>query len=94
MQAANGVEAMEEIRRQTFDIMIIDLKMPRMDGIEVIHNVRNELKLSTPVIVLTASGVEQVELESFNAGANDFVSKPFSPQSLMARIDKLIEVNG
>jgi DNA-binding response OmpR family regulator len=94
VQAANGVEAMEEIRRQTFDIMIIDLKMPRMDGIEVIHNVRNELKLSTPVIVLTASGVEQVELESFNAGANDFVSKPFSPQSLMARIDKLIEVNG
>lgn len=94
VQAANGAEAMDEIRSHTFDLLIIDLKMPRMDGIQVINNVRNELKLSTPVIVLTASGVEKVELESFTAGANDFVSKPFSPQTLMARIQKLTAING
>ena len=90
IQAENGVEAVEQIRKNKFDLMIIDLNMPFIGGMEIINMVHNELKLATPIIVLTSSGVEEVELESFTMGANEFISKPFSPSVLKARIDKLI----
>ncbi len=90
IQAENGVEAVEQIKKNKFDLMIIDLNMPFIGGMEIINMVHNELKLATPIIVLTSSGVEEVELESFTMGANEFISKPFSPSVLKARIDKLI----
>ncbi len=90
VQAENGVDAVEEIKLSRFDLIITDLNMPYVGGMEIINIVRNELKLDTPVIVLTSSGVEKVELESFSIGANEFVTKPFSPSILKARIDKLI----
>ena len=90
VQVENGVEAVEEIRKSKFDLIITDLNMPYMGGLEIINVVRNELKLDTPIIVLTSSGVEKVELESFNIGANEFVAKPFSPSVLKARINKLL----
>ncbi|HEV8079886.1 MAG TPA: response regulator [Chitinophagaceae bacterium] len=89
-QAENGMEAVEQIKATRFDLMIIDLSMPFIGGMEIINMVHNELKLATPIIVLTSSGVEEVELESFTMGANEFISKPFSPSVLKARIDKLI----
>lgn len=89
-QADNGVEAIEEIKKSKFDVIITDLNMPYIGGMEIINIMRNELKLDTPIIVLTSSGVEKVELESFTIGASEFVSKPFSPSVLKARIDKLI----
>jgi CheY-like chemotaxis protein len=91
VHVADGAEAVKEIKKSKFDLMIIDLKMPHIGGMEIINMVRNELKLNTPVIVLTSSGVEEVELESFAMGASEFISKPFSPSVLKARIDKLIE---
>ena len=90
VQVENGAEAIEEIRKSKFDLIITDLNMPYMGGLEIINLVRNELKLDTPIIVLTSSGVEKVELESFNIGANEFVAKPFSPSVLKARINKLL----
>ncbi|MEJ7822240.1 MAG: response regulator transcription factor [Chitinophagaceae bacterium] len=90
IQAENGVEAVEQIKKNKFDLMIIDLNMPFIGGMEIINMVHNELKLATPIIVLTSSGVEEVELESFTMGANEFISKPFSPSVLKARMDKLI----
>ncbi|MBA3673651.1 MAG: response regulator transcription factor [Chitinophagaceae bacterium] len=89
-QAENGMEAVEQIKATRFDLMIIDLSMPYIGGMEIINMVHDELKLPTPIIVLTSSGVEEVELESFTMGANEFISKPFSPPVLKARIDKLI----
>jgi two-component system, OmpR family, response regulator Irr len=90
VQVENGVDAIEEIKSIGFDLIITDLNMPYIGGMEIINIVRNELKLNTPVIVLTSSAVEKVELESFSIGANEFVTKPFSPSVLKARIDKLI----
>lgn len=90
VEATNGVEAVDEIKKSGFDLIITDLNMPYIGGMEIINIVRNELKLNTPVIVLTASGVEKVELESFAMGASEFVSKPFSPSVLKTRIDRLI----
>ncbi len=91
VQVADGVEAVEEIKKSKFDLIITDLKMPHIGGMELINIMRNELKLNTPVIVLTSSGIEEVELESFKMGASEFISKPFSPSVLIARIYKLIE---
>lgn len=90
IQINNGIEAVEEIRKNHFDLIITDLNMPYIGGMEIINIVRNELKLSTPIIVLTASGIEKTELDAFTIGASEFVSKPFSPSILKARIEKLI----
>jgi len=89
-EVENGMQAIEEIKKNDFDLIITDLKMPFMSGMEIINIVRNELMLKTPVIVLTASNIESVELQSFSSGANEFIAKPFSPSVLKARILKLI----
>ncbi|HET7818381.1 MAG TPA: response regulator [Bacteroidia bacterium] len=91
IEVENGIEAIEEIKKNKFDIVITDLSMPHVGGMEILNVMRNELKINTPLIVLTSSGVEKVELESFSMGASEFISKPFSPLILKARIDKLIE---
>lgn len=90
VQVTNGLEAMEEIYKTHFDVIILDLQMPHMGGLEIIDRVRNQLHLDTKIIVLTASGVEEVELKSFSMGATDFIAKPFSPSVVKARIEKLM----
>lgn len=89
VQVTNGLEAMEEISKTAFDVLILDIQMPHMGGMEIIDRVRNNLKLDTKIIVLTASDVEEVELKSFSIGATDFMAKPFSPTVLKARIEKI-----
>lgn len=86
----NGSDAAEAIRSTRFDLIITDLNMPYIGGMELIHIVRNELKLETPVIVLTASGVEKTELDAFAIGASEFMGKPFSPSVLEVRVRKLL----
>ena len=86
----NGMLVKEELAANKFDLIITDLNMPFLGGMEVINFVRNELQLETPIIVLTAFGVEKAELEAFEIGASEFVSKPFSPSILKARIEKLL----
>jgi DNA-binding response OmpR family regulator len=86
---ANGMEALEAIKVKKFDLIITDLNMPFTGGMELINMVRKELNLPLPVIVLTSSGVEQTELEAFHMGASEFITKPFSPPVLKARIEKL-----
>lgn len=86
----NGEMAAAAIRTQTFDLVITDLNMPFVGGMELLSLIRNELQLTMPVIVLTASGVEKTELEAFDLGASEFISKPFSPSVLKARIEKLL----
>lgn len=90
VQVSDGAQAVEELKNNLFDVIITDLNMPYVGGLEIINLLRNELQSNTPVIVLTSSGVEKVELESFSIGANEFISKPLSPSVLMARINKLV----
>lgn len=87
---ADGQAAVEKLRETNYDLVITDLNMPFVGGMEIINIVRNELHRDSPIIVLTSSGAEQVELESFNLGASEFIAKPFSPQVLLARIHKLL----
>ena len=86
----NGLEVKEQLMNNSFDLIITDLNMPFFGGMEVINFVRNELKSAAPIIVLTSFGVEKAELDAFEIGASEFVSKPFSPSILKARIDKLL----
>lgn len=86
----NGQDAVSAIQANDYDIVVTDLNLPYKGGFEIIQTLRAVRKLDTPIIVLTAHNVESVELESFEMGANEFISKPFSPQVLKARIEKLL----
>jgi DNA-binding response OmpR family regulator len=94
VEASNGAEALDEIRAASFNLIITDLNIPYIGGLEIINVIRNELFLRVPVIVLTSSGVETTELEAFDIGASEFIPKPFSPPILKARIEKLIQNTG
>lgn len=83
----NGEDAASLIRTGTFDLIITDINMPYASGMELLHLIRNELKLSTPVIVLTSLALESTALHAFDLGASEFITKPFSLPVLAARID-------
>ena len=85
--AENGQEVLEIIRREPFDLVILDLYMPGLDGLETTRAIRKIFSAThLPVIVATANNEEEHVLESFEAGANDFVSKPINFPVLQARM--------
>lgn len=85
----DGRDAISKIKDIEFDLIITDLNMPFASGLEIVSLVRNELKRETPIIMLTSVGIETTELEAFRIGVSEFVAKPFSPQVLAIRIEKL-----
>lgn len=91
-EAANGRQAVELIQQQSFDLMLLDMEMPEMNGMEVLTEIRNNTKLSgLPVIVI--SGAEQVDsaVKCIEAGAEDYLPKPFNPTLLRARVTTSLE---
>ena len=90
IMAEDGKEAIDCIEQQTPDIIITDIMMPFVSGLEVISHVRNKLNLNTPIIVFSSAGQEEMVLKAFNLGANDFMGKPFSPNELVIRIKRLV----
>lgn len=88
--AKDGKEAVEFIEQNTPDLIITDIMMPFISGLEVISHVRNKLSLETPIIVFSTAGQEEMVLKAFNLGANDFMGKPFSPNELMIRVNRLL----
>ncbi|SRR5258708_35562874 len=89
--AADGQEAKTSLREQEFDLIITDIHMPFHSGLEIITYVRQELKKSTPIIVLSAEGLEDTVLQAFEIGANDFITKPFSPSELAVRVKRILK---
>jgi two-component system KDP operon response regulator KdpE len=83
-EAATGNQALLKVRAQTPDAIILDLGLPDMDGAQVASFVREEHEI--PIIVLSARGEEQHQIRALDAGANDYVTKPFREGELMARI--------
>lgn len=87
-EAGNGEEALEQLRRQEFDVVLLDKRMPGMDGDELCRRIRTELGLTLlPVIMVTGNSGREELLKSLHAGANDFVRKPYSPLELVARTE-------
>ncbi len=89
MTAGNGQEALRSIESQEPDIVILDLQMPKMDGMEVIRRLHD--KPHIPIIVLTAFGTIEKAVEAMKAGAFDFVTKPFTPDHLDVVINKALD---
>tara|TARA_R110000868_G_scaffold401085_1_gene676385 strand:+ start:1254 stop:1622 length:369 start_codon:yes stop_codon:yes gene_type:complete len=88
--AVNGKEAIEIIEEHNPDLILTDIMMPFVSGLEVISHVRNKLEYTTPIIVFSSAGQEEMVLKAFNLGATDFMSKPFSPNELSIRIKRLL----
>ena len=82
--ASDGEEALAEMQNWAPDLIITDLRMPRMDGLELARRVRKENR--TPIIVLSVKGDEAIKVEALDAGADDYVTKPFSTNELLARV--------
>ena len=88
-EAQNGFEALEKLRGGNFDMIVLDIMMPGLDGFETMGELRKWSQI--PVIVLTARDEEYDKLLGFHLGADDYVSKPFSPKELVARIKAVMK---
>ena len=91
LEAENGIVALEFLERTKVDIIILDIMMPKMDGYTALTKIRE--KYDTPVIMLSARSEEYDKLQGFNLGVDDYVTKPFSPKELMARIKAVLSRN-
>lgn len=91
VEAETAEEAIHVIQGTIPDLMLIDWMLPGISGIELLRRLRNdELTVHAPVIMLTARGEEQDKLKGFDYGVDDFITKPFSPKELLARIKALL----
>lgn len=90
IQAADGEEALDLFyeHNKDIDLILLDVMMPRMDGFSVLKTIRKEYV--TPIIMLTAMDQEYDQIKGFENGADDYVSKPFSPTILLARIQSVL----
>lgn len=83
-EAEDGMQAVEMCRTQDFDLIIMDIMMPKLDGYSAVREIRKTKQI--PVIMLSARGEEYDKLFGFELGVDDYVTKPFSPKELLARI--------
>ena len=89
--AADGVSALEAAQREKPDLIILDLMLPEMDGLEVCRQLRRESNTSTtPIMMLTAKGEEIDKVVGLEVGADDYVTKPFGRRELLARVRALL----
>ena len=89
VEAADGMEAVHLCRKQEFDIVIMDIMMPELDGFSACREIRKTS--STPIIMLSARGEEYDKINGFELGIDDYVVKPFSPKELMLRIEAVMK---
>ena len=88
-EAENGFEALELFKKHSIDLIILDIMMPVMDGFTTLEKIR---EVSTiPVIMLTAKAEEQDKLQGYDIGADDYMTKPFSPKVLTAKVKALLK---
>lgn len=83
-KASNGVEALEILDKVKVDLIILDVMMPKLDGIQACIKIRN--KMNTPIIMLSAKSEDMDKILGLTTGADDYVSKPFNPLELIARV--------
>ena len=88
-EAAGGLEAVTKCRMNEYDIIILDIMMPDLDGFSVCREIRK--KTGTPIIMLSARGEEYDKIHGFEVGIDDYVVKPFSPKELMMRVAAVLK---
>lgn len=91
IEAKNGVEGISKAISDKPDLILLDLHMPGMDGVEVIKKIKaQDNTKEIPIIVLTASGLNDEVVEALHSGANDFLTKQYQPDELIKKIEKHI----
>ena len=85
----DGEEALDFGRSDVYDALILDIMMPKRSGLDVVRTLRNE-GVETPVMMLTAKGRTSDRIEGFDAGADDYLPKPFAPEELLARLRAML----
>ncbi len=90
-EAVDGMQAVEMVRNDDYDIVILDVMMPKLDGFSACKEIRKFKNV--PVLMLSARGEEYDKLFGFEIGADDYVVKPFSPKEVLARINAIIKRN-
>ena len=88
--ASSGVEALDTMKREKMDLVLLDIEMPRMNGFETFERMK-EFAADTPVIFLTASGQEDDVVSAIRLGAVNYLKKPFPPQELLLRVSQELE---
>lgn len=92
-QAESGLDAIEKLTLFNFELVILDLNMPDIHGMEVLKFIRNHVSYDgIPVVILTTKGDENTKNEAIAAGASRFITKPFLPADFAERINELINV--
>jgi len=92
--ASDGKQAMEKVKSETYDLVLTDIMMPFVGGMEILSYIKNDpIKKNTPVLLISAVGLENVVLEGFSLGADDFIYKPFNLNELSVRIKRYIKQN-
>ncbi len=91
-EASNGEDALDKLTHLSFDLLILDIMMPEMDGFSMLKELPKEKRI--PTIVLSARGEEYDKLTGFDLGIDDYVTKPFSPKELLARVKAVLNRSG
>ncbi len=93
--ASDGEKALDKIRRDKFDLVVLDLMLPGIQGVELCRIIRNDPKTAgTPIIMLTAKGEEVDRVVGLESGADDYMTKPFSAKELVARVRAVLRRTG
>ncbi len=91
-EAENGMQAVEKCRARKYDLIIMDVMMPELDGFSAVREIRKNQ--TVPVIMLSARGEEYDRIHGFELGVDDYVVKPFSPKELMMRVSAVLKRSG
>ncbi len=91
IKAEDGKAALERITNDSPDLIVADVMMPHITGLELVSHLRDEMKSKVPVIIISALEQDEIVLEAFRLGADDFITKPFRPNELILRIKKIVQ---
>jgi len=92
VRVKDGVEALEVLAKERFELLLLDIKMPRMDGMQVLDRVRQDYPAMV-VVMMTAHGSEDIAVAAMKKGAVDYISKPFSNEDMLKRVERAIRYN-
>lgn len=89
-KAFDGREGLEKIQNEEHDLVLLDVMLPKLSGLEVLRKVRGELKSDIPIILVTARGETIDKVDGLNSGADDYICKPFKIEEMLARINAIL----
>src|SRR3990172_4658119 len=92
MQSRDGLSALDLLNREDFSLVLLDIKMPGMDGIKVLENL-HKAHPDMAVIMMTAHGSEDIAVETMKKGALDYIAKPFSTDDLLKKVERTLKLN-